>query len=187
MIELIEKSLLDIDFISLRQRTFTPSPAAWEDQVLYFLLLDRFSDGREKGGYRDHEGRPVGDSVTPLYGPADSGRIDYDTWCRAASGWQGGTLKGLRSKLGYLRRLGITAIWVSPIFRQVAFEPTYHGYGIQNFLDVDPHFGTRAEFRDFVGAAHDQGIYVILDIIAHHHRNVFSYGPDRYQTSDPAT
>ena len=42
--------------------------------------------------------------------------------------------------------LGVTALWVSPIFRQVAFEPSYHGYGIQNFLDVDPHFGTRAEF-----------------------------------------
>jgi len=53
--------------------------------------------------------------------------------------------------------LGVTALWVSPIFRQVAFEPSYHGYGIQNFLDVDPHFGTRAEFRDFVQAAHEQG------------------------------
>jgi len=46
----IEKSLLDIDFGSLTRRPFTPSPAAWEDQVLYFLLLDRFSDGNECGG-----------------------------------------------------------------------------------------------------------------------------------------
>ena len=50
MEEKIEKSLLELDFASLTRRTFTPSPAAWEDQVLYFLLLDRFSDGREKGG-----------------------------------------------------------------------------------------------------------------------------------------
>lgn len=53
-----------------------------------------------------------------------------------------GTLKGLESKIGYLKRLGVTAIWVSPIFKQVAFEETCRGYGIQNFLDVDPHFGS---------------------------------------------
>ena len=44
MVERIEKSLLKLDFASLTRRTFTPSPAAWEDQVLYFLLLDRLSD-----------------------------------------------------------------------------------------------------------------------------------------------
>ena len=76
---------------------------------------------------------------------------------------RGEVAKEQKSKLGYLRRLGITTLWVSPIFRQVAFEPSYHGYGIQNFLDVDPHFGSRAEFRDFVQTAHEQGIYVILD------------------------
>ena len=187
MVEKIEKSLLELDFASLTRRTFTPSPAAWEDQVLYFLLLDRFSDGKEKDGYRDNEDRPVQTGTTPLYRPEDPGRVDYDAWFRAGGGWQGGTLKGLKSKLGYLRRLGITALWVSPIFRQVAFEPSYHGYGIQNFLDVDPHFGTREEFRDFVQAAHEQGIYVILDIIAHHTGNVFTYDADRYTTHDPAS
>ena len=61
-----ERSLLDIDFASLRKRAFTPSPAAWEDQVLYFLLVDRFSDGKENGGHRDNEGRPVTLGSTPL-------------------------------------------------------------------------------------------------------------------------
>ena len=97
-------------------------------------------------------------------------------------------MKGLKSKLGYLKRLGVTALWVSPIFRQVTFEPTsYHGYGIQNFLDVDPHFGTREDFRDFVDLAHEHGIYVILDIIAHHTGNVFNYAADRYPVRDPNT
>ena len=181
----VEKSLLDIDFAALTRGPFTPSPAAWEDQVLYFLMLDRFSDGNENGGYADAAGRPVETGTTPLYRPEDEGRVDYDTWFRAGGGWQGGTIKGLTSKLGYLRRLGVTALWVSPPFRQVAFEPSYHGYGIQNFLDVDPHFGTREEFRDFVRAAHEQGIYVILDVIAHHTGNVFTYDADRYPTRDP--
>jgi glycosidase len=187
MAERIEKSLLELDFASLKRRAFTPSPAAWEDQVLYFLLLDRFSDGKEKDGYRDHADQPVSAGTTPLYRPEDPGQVDYDTWFQAGGGWQGGTLRGLKSKLGYLRRLGITALWVSPPFRQVAFEPSYHGYGIQNFLDVDPHFGSREEFRDFVRAAHEQGIYVILDIVAHHTGNVFTYEADRYMTHDPAS
>ncbi len=183
----VEKSLLDIDFAVLTRGPFTPSPAAWEDQVLYFLMLDRFSDANEKGGYADASGRPVETGTTPLYCPQDQRRVDYDTWFRAGGEWQGGTIKGLAAKLGYLRRLGVTALWVSPPFRQVAFGASYHGYGIQNFLNVDPHFGTREEFRDFVRAAHEQGIYVILNVIAHHTGNVFSYDPDRYPTTDPET
>src|SRR4029434_4689519 len=106
-----------------------------EDQVLYFLMLDRFSDGNESGGYADVAGRPVETGVTSLYLPDDEGRVDYDTWFRTGSGWQGGTIKGLISKLGYLRRLGVTALWVSPPFRQVAFEPGYHRYGVPHLLD----------------------------------------------------
>ncbi|MBK9128031.1 MAG: alpha-amylase [Phycisphaerales bacterium] len=180
----IEKSLREIDFAALTRGAFTPSPAAWEDQVLYFLMLDRFSDGNERGGYADASGQPVGTGDTPLYGRDDPGRVDYDKWLSAGAGWQGGTIKGLTSKLGYLRRLGITALWISPPFRQVPFERSYHGYGVQNFLDIDPHFGTREEFRDLVRAAHDQGIYVILDVIAHHTGNVFTYDADRYPTHD---
>ncbi len=180
----VEKSLLEIDFAALTRGPFTPSPAAWEDQVLYFLMLDRFSDGNERGGYADASGQPVEKGNTPLYRPDDQGQVDYDRWFSAGAGWQGGTIKGLTSKLGYLRRLGVTALWISPPFRQVAFEPSYHGYGVQNFLDVDPHFGTREDFRDFVRAAHEQGIYVILDVIAHHTGNVFTYDADRYPAHD---
>ncbi len=94
MTETIEKSLLDLDFASLTRRTFTPSPAAWEDQVLYFLLVDRFSDGQENGGYRDNLDRSVDTGITPHYRPEDSGRVDYDAWLRAGGGWQGARSKG---------------------------------------------------------------------------------------------
>lgn len=187
MSEQIEKSLLDIDFAALMSRKFTPSPDAWEDQVVYFLLVDRFSDGNERGGYQHDCSNPLLSGTTPLYTEEDSNRIDYDDWLLAGGTWQGGTIKGLKSKLAYLKRLGITALWVSPVFRQVAFEPSYHGYGIQNFLDVDPHFGSREELRDFVQAAHAHGIYIILDIVAHHTGNVFSYDPDRYAMHDANT
>jgi hypothetical protein len=58
---------------------------AWEDQVLYFLLLDHFSDGNERGGHRDNDDLPVESGATPLYTPENSGRVDYDAWFRAGN------------------------------------------------------------------------------------------------------
>ena len=84
--EMIEKSLLELDFASLMRRKFTPSPAAWEDQVLYFLLLDRFSDGNEKGGYRDNADRRVESGTTPLHQPGTLSRhVDSCLWKFAAA------------------------------------------------------------------------------------------------------
>lgn len=176
-------SVRDLDFAALRQRAFHPSPAAWEDQVLYFLLLDRFSDGRENG-YRTVDGTLVTNGSTPLFSAADAGNAitteaEAAAWREAGARFCGGTLRGLTEKLGYLRRLGVTALWISPLFKQVAFDPgSYHGYGIQDFLDVDPRFGTAEDLRAMVDAAHAQGIRVILDIILNHAGNVFAYEGD---------
>jgi glycosidase len=177
------RSIAEIDFANLTRRQYTPSPDCWADQILYFLMLDRFSDGQEKSGYRNDYDQPVTTGITPLATGNDIGSVPYWQWLSEGPGWQGGTLKGLRSKLGYLHRLGVTAIWISPVFKQAPFEATYHGYGIQNFLDVDPHFGTREDLRDLVDAAHQQGIYCILDIILNHAANAFGYKGARYQTS----
>ena len=177
---MIEKRLSDINWPALLQRQFHPSPLAWEDQVLYFFLPDRFSDGNEKG-YRDNAGNKVTVGTTPIFDPlVDNGNAtqtaaDAANWRNAGTVFVGGNLKGLTTKLGYLRRMGVTAIWVGPIFKQVAFQQTYHGYGVQNFLDVDPHFGTRDDLRTLVDTAHANGIYVILDIILNHSGDVFSY------------
>ena len=181
------RQLGDIDFGELRRRAFSPSPVAWEDEVLYFLLLDRFSDGAEDG-YRGNDGTSVSGS-TPLLGPADRGNAvatenDAARWREAGGSWVGGTLQGLSGKIGYLQRLGVTALWVSPVFRQAPFEASYHGYGIQNFLDVDPHFGTAEDLKAMVATAHTHGIRVVLDIILNHTGNVFSYAPDRHWTDD---
>jgi len=183
---MMERRLNDLDFEDLRGRGFTPSPTAWEDQVLYFLMLDRFSDGRENG-CRDNDGQAVTSGTTPPFQPTDANNAIQTEegarcWREAGAEWVGGTLKGLTSKIGYLERLGATAIWTSPVFKQVSFQKTYHGYGVQNFLDVDPHFGTRKDLQELVNTAHKHGIYVILDIILNHSGNVFAYDPDRYWT-----
>jgi hypothetical protein len=70
------------------------------------------------------------------------------------------------------------------VFRQVPSLESYHGYGIQNFLEVDPHFGTTEQLKHLVQVAHDNGIYVILDVIFNHTGDVFAYNADRYPTDD---
>ncbi len=179
-----EKRLAELNLRELCNRQFFPSPVAWEDEVLYFLLLDRFSDGNEQG-YRDNDGQIATTGSTPPFQPKDCGNAiqnpqDAADWRNAGGKWVGGKLRGVQSKIGYLKRLGITAIWISPIFKQVAFQDTYHGYGIQNFLDVDPHFGTREDLKALVETAHEHGIRVILDVIFNHSGNVFAYDANRY-------
>lgn len=158
---------------------FHPSPSAWEDQVFYFMMLDRFSNNQENG-YKDISGNVVTSGTTPIFTPAAEGNAIKTpemaaNWREAGTKYVGGNLKGLTSKIGYLKRLGVTAIWISPIFQQVAFQDTYHGYGIQNFLEVNPKFGTREDLKELVQTAHENDIYVILDIILNHAGNVFSY------------
>jgi glycosidase len=159
-----------------------PSPTAWEDEVIYFLLVDRFSDGTEDG-FLDAAGAPV-PGRTPPYRPSDNGTAvatgaGAARWRDAGQSWVGGTLRGARSKLGYVRRLGATAIWLSPVLRQVsapAGQPaSYHGYGTQNFLEVDPHFGTAEDLRALVEEAHAMELRVILDVILNHTGDVFGY------------
>jgi glycosidase len=188
---MVEKSLKEINFNQLLKGPFHPSPEAWEDQVFYFLMLDRFSDGCEEG-YRGNDGEMAANGLTPMFQPDDENNAiptpeAAARWRAAGRRWVGGTLSGLTSKMGYLQRLGVTAVWVSPIFKQVSFEESYHGYSIQNFLDVDPHFGCREDLRQMVKTAHQHGIYVILDIVLNHAGNVFSYNPNRYWTHNPVT
>lgn len=144
-----------------------PSPISWRDQVVYFLLPDRFSDGQEAG-------RPAFDRAQPEQFRAP----DTCAWMEAGRRFQGGTLRGIASKLDYLRDLGVTTLWVGPIWRQRPDLETYHGYGIQHFLDVDPRFGTRQDLRDLVDEAHARGMYVILDVIYNHSGNNWFYDLD---------
>jgi glycosidase len=171
-----------------RRQRFHPSPADWRDEVLYFLLVDRFSDGLEAS--RPLLDRRDREAARP---PAQDGQPwRWDRWAQSgAHRWQGGTLQGVRSKLDYLKDLGVTAIWLSPVFKQRGHLDTFHGYGIQHFLDVDPRFGTRRDLVDLMDAAHAKGLRVILDIIFNHSGSNWVYPggvaeppyrafPDRY-------
>lgn len=148
-----------------KRQCYHPSPADWRDEVLYFLLPDRFSDGCEAT-------RPLLDrrdlrAARPAL--PDGSAWHWQKWAESgALRWQGGTIRGVRSKLDYIRDLGATVIWLGPVFKQRAHLNTYHGYGIQDFLEVDPRFGTRRDLVELVAAAHAMGMRVILDIIFNH-------------------
>jgi glycosidase len=148
-----------------RRESYHPSPADWRDEVLYFLLVDRFSDGQEAA-------RPLLDrrNLADARPPGSDGSSwRWDRWAESgAHRWQGGTLAGVRSRLDYLSKLGVTAIWLSPVFKQRGHLDTFHGYGIQDFLEVDPRFGTRRDLVELAAEAHSKGVRVILDIIFNH-------------------
>ncbi|MCP4547963.1 MAG: alpha-amylase [bacterium] len=151
-----------------RHEEYHPSPTDWRDEVLYFLLPDRFSDERNDRPLLDRnridEARPAG--------------LNWENWAKSGSDrWQGGTIRGATSRLFYLKKLGITTIWLGPVFKQRGHLDTYHGYGIQDFLDVDPRFGTRADLVELVAEAHWRGIRVILDIIFNHSGANWLYPP----------
>ena len=148
-----------------RRQRYYPSPTDWRDQVLYFLLVDRFSDGQERTRrLLDRRDRSAARPDAP-----DGQGWRWDRWAESgAHRWQGGTVKGVQSKLDYLSDLGVSAIWLSPVFKQRGHLDTFHGYGIQHFLDVDPRFGTRSDLVELVDAAHQKGIRIVLDIIFNH-------------------
>ncbi|EJL29330.1 glycosidase [Caulobacter sp. AP07] len=137
-----------------------------QDEVIYFVLPDRFANGDP----RNDRGGLTGDRLKTGYDPADKGF------------YHGGDLQGLTARLDYIQGLGATTIWLGPIFRNKPVQgPSgqesagYHGYWITDFTDVDPHFGTRAQLKTFVDAAHARGMKVYLDIVANHTADVIQY------------
>ncbi|WAC13560.1 alpha-amylase family glycosyl hydrolase [Dyadobacter pollutisoli] len=152
--------------------SYYPSPISWRDEVLYFLLPDRFSDGKEST-------RPLltRDEITALRHTPNRPDWNWQQWAESGTRWQGGTIEGIRSQLVYLKELGITAIWIGPIFKQRVGLNSYHGYGIQDFLDVDPRFGTREDLINLVSEAHSKGIRILLDVIVNHSGDNWGYVP----------
>ncbi len=146
-----------------------PSPVCvtpqteWADAVLYFAIVDRWADG-DLGNDRN---------------------VD-----RAAKGaFHGGDLKGLCEHLDEIAGLGATAIWITPVVKNIdgpvygAGFPdwAYHGYWADDFTKLDPRFGSPADLKGLVDECHRRGIKVLLDVVYNH----AGYGS--HYLSDPAT
>jgi neopullulanase len=136
------------------------------DEVIYFLLVDRFANGdasNDRGGLG-------GDRLVSGFDPTD--KYFY----------HGGDLQGLTERLDYIAELGATAVWLSPIFKNKPVQAGrqrpgagYHGYWITDFTRVDPHFGSNADLAALIGAAHARGLKVYLDIVTNHTADVIAY------------
>lgn len=144
-----------------------PSPD-WRDQVIYFVMTDRFADGDPKNN----------DQGAGEYNPADRSRFS------------GGDLAGLRQRLDYIQGLGATAVWVTPPVANQWLSPDggyggYHGYWAQHFKQVDPHLGTLDDYRRLSDALHRRGMYLVQDVVVNHVGNFFTYR-ERWREGDPA-
>lgn len=149
---------------------YFPSPESWQDEILYFLLPDRFSDTKNRPLLTREE-------IVRLRKTLSRPDWNWRQWADSGKLWQGGTIGGIAKRLGYLKTLGISAIWIGPVLKQRCHVDTYHGYGIQDFLEVDPRFGTREDLLALVQAAHRKGIRVVLDIIVNHTGDAWGYLP----------
>lgn len=73
-----------------------------------------------------------------------------------------GDLKGIESRLDYLKDLGVDAIWISPIYPSPMAD---FGYDVANYCDIDPRFGTLSDFDRLLAAAHERNVKIILDFV----------------------
>ncbi|MCC6528373.1 MAG: alpha-amylase [Polyangiaceae bacterium] len=124
----------------------------WRDQIIYQLLVDRFADG-------------------------DLGN-DFMVDRTAPGRWHGGDWAGVESQLDYLSGLGVTALWISPLYKNVETDAGvdgYHGYWPQDFTAPNEHFGDVVALRRMVDAAHQHGILVIIDVVTNHVGQLFYY------------
>ncbi|MGA0402538.1 MAG: alpha-amylase family glycosyl hydrolase [Flavobacteriaceae bacterium] len=128
---------------------------SWKSANIYFLLTDRFNAAE-----------------------SDTTRVGADKETAVLRGFEGGNIKGVTNKIkeGYFQKLGVDAIWTTPVVRQIddaTDEGTgvtygYHGYWTKDWTSIEPSFGTHQELKEFVETAHEAGIKVVMDVVLNH-------------------
>ena len=133
-----------------------------QDEVFYFVMPDRFYNGDTE----NDQGSKTDEISAGGFDKADKGM------------YHGGDIQGLQAKLPYLKDMGISAIWLTPIMRNQALQGDssgYHGYWILDFNEIDPHLGSNNDLKNFIDAAHKENIKVFFDIITNHTADVIKY------------
>jgi neopullulanase len=117
------------------------------DDVIYLIMPDRFANGD-----------PTNDEPAEFPGSHDR---------QKPRAYHGGDLRGIEQHLPYLKDLGVTTLWLTPIVKNGA-AADYHGYGAVDEYAVDPHLGTLQDYQELVEAAHKQHMKVFFDIVPNH-------------------
>ncbi|MGZ6142391.1 MAG: alpha-amylase family glycosyl hydrolase, partial [Myxococcales bacterium] len=141
-----------------------PAPV-WQEQVVYFVMTDRFADGDKTND----------DQKKGEYDPTDINK------------YSGGDLQGIIDQLDYIQGLGATAVWITPPVANMWWDPLqqsggYHGYWARNLKKVDEHLGTLDTYKQLSAALHKRGMYLIQDVVPNHMGNFFTYST--YNSSD---
>ena len=115
--------------------------------VIYLIMPDRFANGD-----------PTNDE--PAEAPGTHDRVN-------PRAYHGGDLRGIREHLPYLKDLGVTTLWLTPILKNGAAQD-YHGYGSVDLYAVDPHLGTIRDYQELVAEAHKQSMKIVFDFVPNH-------------------
>lgn len=143
-------------------------------QTIYILMPDRFANGN-----------PANDTGGLTGGPEEHG---YDP--TRPGYYHGGDFAGLTAKLDYIRDLHVTTIWTTPPFKNNPVQSGsagYHGYWPVDYLNVDPHLGTNADYEEFLRQARARGLRVYLDIVVNHTGDIIQYAGGNYAYIDTKT
>ena len=108
------------------------------------------------------KGRAVYQLLTDRFARGD-GSTDV---CQNLSGYCGGNFKGVQDHLDYIAGMGFDAIWISPVVDNL--DGGYHGYWARNWEQINSQFGPEDDLKNLVNAAHDKGMYVMVDVVANH-------------------
>ena len=133
--------------LAARKPTLGKFQGLSKDDVMYLIMPDRFANGD-----------PTNDE------PAEAPGSHDRTKPRA---YHGGDLRGIKNHLPYLKGLGVTTLWLTPIVKNGAPQD-YHGYGAVDLYAVEPHLGSLSDYQELVAAAHQQHMKVFLDLVPNH-------------------
>ena len=109
----------------------------WQDETVYFLMIDRFNNGDQSN--------------------------DTEVEVNDPNGYHGGDFQGVIDQLDYIKGMGFTTISLTPIFANA--DGGYHGYWVNDFYKTDEHFGSLALFKKLVDEAHKRDMKVIIDFV----------------------
>lgn len=117
------------------------------EDVIYLIMADRFCDGN-----------PANNKIDDSLDEFTSKDLD---------GRKGGDIEGIISKLDYLKELGVSAVWVTPMLENNMWM-SYHGYAATNLYRIDPRFGSNELYKNLVDESHKRGLKVIMDHVSNH-------------------
>ena len=132
-----------------------------KDSVFYQIFPERFFNGNEENDVKSGEYSQNGYKTIKMQNWEET-PLDYEKG--RCLDFYGGDLEGITEKIPYLKKLGVTALYLNPVF----VSPTVHKYDCIDYFHVDPHFGGDEALEKLCSALHENGMKIILDISINH-------------------